>query len=83
MSRHPLPNPKTARGRFTGNEGIPWYSEIHVGSFGMGVRASFFKPTPIIYFVFEIDDLFIYLIEQNIYIFIYCSLIFIYTHCCL
>ena len=42
----------------------------------MGVRTSFFKPTPIIYLVFEKNDLFIYLIKQNVYIFIYCSLIF-------
>ena len=28
-------------------------------------------------------DLFIHLIEQNVYIFIYCSLIFIYPLCCL
>ena len=35
---------------------------------------------PIIYLVFEKNDLFIYLIEQNVYIhvFIYFSLIFIY-----
>ena len=31
----------------------------------------FFKPTPIIYLVFEKNDLFINLIEQNVYIFIY------------
>ena len=36
---------------------------------GTEVRASFFKPTPIIYLVFEKNDLFIYLIEQNIYFF--------------
>ena len=40
-----------------------------------GVRAIFFKHTPIIYLVFEKNDLFINLIEQNVYIFIYCSLI--------
>ena len=45
-----------------------------MGNFGSGVRASFFKPTPIIYLVFEKYDIFIYLIEQNVYIFIYCSL---------
>ena len=38
----------------------------------------FFKPTPIIYQVFEKNDLFVYLTEQNVYIFIYCSLI-LYT----
>ena len=39
----------------------------------------FFKPTPIIYLVFaKKEDLFIYLIEQNVYIFIYCSFI-LYT----
>ena len=43
----------------------------------------FLKPTPIIYMVFEKNDLFIYLIEQNVHIFIYCSLIFIYPLCCL
>ena len=41
------------------------------------------KPTPIIYLVFEKNDLFIYLIEQNVNIFIYCSFIFIYPLCCL
>ena len=45
------------------------------GNFGTSVRASFFKPTPIIYLVFEKNDL----IEQNVYTFIYCSLIFIYS----
>ena len=30
----------------------------------------FLKPTPIKYLVFEKNDLFIYLIEQNVYIFI-------------
>ena len=40
------------------------------GYFGMGVRASSFKPTRVIYLVFEKNDLFIYLIEQNVYIFI-------------
>ena len=44
---------------------------------GCNLRASFFKPTPIIYLVFEKNDIFIFLIEQNVYIFIYCSLIFI------
>ena len=29
------------------------------------------------------NDIFIYLIEQIVYIFIYCSLIFIYPLCCL
>ena len=29
------------------------------------------------------NDLFVYLIEQNVYIFVYCSLIFIYPLCCL
>ena len=47
------------------------------GNFGTGVRTSFFKPIPIIYLVFEKNGLFIYLIEQNVYIFIYCSLSFI------
>ena len=36
------------------------------GNFGTGVRASFFKPTPIIYLVFEKNDLFLNLIEQNV-----------------
>ena len=36
-----------------------------------------FKPTQIIYFVFEKNDLIIYLILQNAFIFIYSSLIFI------
>ena len=53
------------------------------GNFGTGVRASVLKPTPNIYLVFEKKDLFIYLIEQKVYIFIYCSLIFIYPLCCL
>ena len=53
------------------------------GNFGTGMRASFLKPTPIIYLVFGKNDLFIYLIEQNVYIFIYCSSIFIYPLCCL
>ena len=34
------------------------------------------KPTPIMYLVFEINGLFIYLNEQNVYIFLYSSLIF-------
>ena len=29
------------------------------------------------------NDLYIYLIEQNVYIFIYCAMIFIYPLCCL
>ena len=37
-------------------------------NFGTGVRASFLKPTPIIYLVFEKNDLFIYLIDQNVYV---------------
>ena len=49
----------------------------------MGKRANFLKPTPIIYLVFEKNDLFIYLIEQNVYIFKYCCLKFIYPICCL
>ena len=40
------------------------------GNFGTGVRASFLKHIPIIYLVFEINDPFIYLIEQNVYKFI-------------
>ena len=36
------------------------------------------KPTLIIYLGFEKNELFIYLMEQNVYIFIYCSLI-LYT----
>ena len=44
----------------------------------MGVQVSILKPTPIIYLVFEKNDLYIYLMEQNVYIFIYCSLI-LYT----
>ena len=43
----------------------------------MDVRTSFLKPTQIIYLVFENNDLFIYLIEQKVFIFIYCFLIFI------
>ena len=35
----------------------------------------FFKPIPILYLVFEKNDVFIYLIEQNVNIFIHCSLI--------
>ena len=56
------------------------------GNFGTGVRASFFKPTPITHLVFEKKALFIYtmcLIEPNVYIFIYCSLISTYPLCCL
>ena len=53
------------------------------GYFGTGVRPSFLKPTPIIYLVFEKNDLFIYLIEQIFYIFTYSSLVFIYPLCCL
>ena len=34
-------------------------------NFGTGVQASFLKPTPIIYMVFEKNDIFIYLIELN------------------
>ena len=56
---------------------------VLAGNFGTGMRASFLKPTPIIYLVFEKNDLFIYLIEQNVNIFIYCSSIFIYPLCCL
>ena len=51
------------------------------GNFDTGVRACFLKPTPIIYLVFEKNGLFIYLIEQNVNILIYCSLIFIYPIC--
>ena len=36
------------------------------GNFGTAVRTSFLKPTSIIYLVFEKNDLFIYLIEQNV-----------------
>ena len=53
------------------------------GNFGTGMRPSFLKPTQIIYLVFEKNYLLIYLIEQDVYIFIYCSLIFIYPLCCL
>ena len=42
----------------------------------------FLKPTPILYLVFEKNDLFIYLIQQTVYIFIYSSLIFIHSLCC-
>ena len=49
------------------------------GKFGTGVRAILLKPTPIIYLVFEKNDQFIYLIEQNVYLFIQCSMI-LYTH---
>ena len=42
------------------------------GNFCTGVRPSFLNPTPIIYLIFEKNDLFIYLIEQHVYIFIYC-----------
>ena len=56
------------------------------GNFGLIlVRVSepiYPKPTPIIYLVFEQNDLFIYLIEQNVSMFIYCSII-IYPLCCL
>ena len=52
------------------------------GNFGTGERAKILKPTPIIYVILERNDLFIYLIEQNVYLFIYCPLIFIYTICC-
>ena len=60
-----------------------WWEGGLEGNFGTGVRTSFLKPTPIIYLIFEKNDLFIYLIEQNVYIFIYCVLIFIYPLCCL
>ena len=53
------------------------------GNFATGVRAIFFKHTPIIFMVFKKNDLFIYLIEQNVYLFIFCSLIFIYPLYCL
>ena len=52
------------------------------GSFGMGLQARILKLTPIICLVLERNDLFIYLFEQNVYLFIYCPLIFIYTLCC-
>ena len=48
-----------------GGGGVTW------GNFGTGVGVSFLKPTPIIYLVFEKMAY-----EQNVYIFIYCSLIF-------
>ena len=41
----------------------------------MGVRANILKSNPIIYLVFEKNDLYIYLIEQNVYIFLYYCLI--------
>ena len=43
------------------------------GNFDTDVRASFLKPTTIIYIqgLRKKNDLFIYLIEQNVYIFIY------------
>ena len=48
------------------------------GNVGTGVRVSILKPTPIIYPAFEKKHiLFIYLISQNVDIFIYCSLIYI------
>ena len=37
----------------------------------MGVQTSFLKPTPIIYLVFEKNDLLLYLIEKNVYMFTY------------
>ena len=43
----------------------------NLGNFGTGVRARFLKPTQMIYLVFEKNDLFIYLIEQSVYILIY------------
>ena len=48
------------------------------GNFGTGVRPSFFKPTLIVYLVLDKNNLLIFLIEQNVYIFIiiYCSLTF-------
>ena len=48
------------------------------GNFGTGVRASFFKTYPNHILDLRKNDLFIYLIEQKISIFIYCSLI-LYT----
>ena len=54
-----------------GGGGVFWV-RVHV--------RAFFKPIPIIYFVFEKNDLFIayiYLIEQNVYIFT-----FLHTLCC-
>ena len=53
------------------------------GIFARGVGGDFFKPTPIIYLVFKKKYLFIILIERNVYIFIYCSLIFRYPLYCL
>ena len=47
------------------------FSHFTTRNFGTSVRASFLKPIPIIYLVFQKYDLFIYLIEQNVYIFIY------------
>ena len=43
----------------------------------------FLKPSPIIYKVFEKNDLFIYLTDQNVCIVMGCSLIFLYPLCCL
>ena len=48
-----------------GGGGVTW------GYFGTGVGTSFLKRIPIIYLVFEKNDLFLYLIEQNVYIFIF------------
>ena len=42
-----------------------------------------FLNIPQSYTWFSKNDIFIYLIEQNVYIFIYCSLIFTYPFCCL
>ena len=58
-----------------GNVGISDHWGKLGGNFGMGVPVSSLKPTPIIYLVFEKNGPLIYLIEQNVYIFIYFSLI--------
>ena len=59
-----------------GGGGVTWRL------FWYGCAAQFFfKPTPIINLVCKKNDRFIYLNEQNVYIFIYCSLIFIYPLC--
>ena len=48
------------------------------GSFGTGVRARISKSTPFIYLAFEKKtDPFIYLIIQNVDLFIHCPLIFV------
>ena len=56
---------------------LAWEGGLLEGNLGTGVRASFFKTYPIHIPSLGKNDQFIYLLEQNVYTFIECSLTFI------